>query len=264
MSVIDTLKQARAQRRDENKFRAWAITAAGRANQERLKALCGRHRGRRGVVMGNGPSLLKVDLNDFALDVTIVSNAHFLVWGDLTYIPTFLTVEDRLVAEDRAEELRQIEGTTKLFPFDLMETIGPAGDDTIYVNFPRRYPGFPRFSHDLAQRAYWGGTVSFLNLQLASYVGCNPIVLTGFDHSYQVPAERLEGDVIQSTAEDVNHIHPDYFGPGYRWHDPNVDRMESAYRRARVELERKGTRVVNATVGGRLEVFERVSETASL
>ena len=108
-------------------------------------------------------------------------------------------------------------------------------------------------------RRYWGGTVSFLNLQLAAYLGCNPIVLIGFDHSYVGPSQEIQDYVIHSQVEDVNHIHPDYFGPGYRWHDPNVQRMEMAYRCARRALESAGVQVLNATVGGQLEVFERVS-----
>jgi hypothetical protein len=233
------------------------MTSDGRRNRDAVAALRGRYAGRRCIVMGNGPSLLKADLNVFATDVTIVSNAHFLVWDTLVYTPTFLTVEDPLVAEDRAVELRGIETTTKLFAFDLRQTIGSAAGETLYVNFPRRYPGFPKFSHNLKKRTYWGGTVSFLNLQLAAYLGCDPIVLIGFDHSYHVPTDQLNGNVIRSTTTDVNHIHPDYFGPGYRWHDPNVDRMETAYLCARAELERRHVRVINATVGGHLEVFER-------
>jgi hypothetical protein len=84
-------------------------------------------------------------------------------------------------------------------------------------------------------------------------------VLIGFDHSYVVPTEGIKDHVIQSHEKDVNHIHPDYFGPGYRWHDPNVARMELAYRHARHALEGLGVRVVNATAGGKLEVFERMS-----
>lgn len=244
----------------EVRFRAWAKTAEGRANAHHLKALRGRYAGRRCFVMGNGPSLLECDLNRLASEVTIVSNAHYLIWDRLTYIPTFLAVEDRLVAEDRAAELRALTGITKIFPFDFRPLLGLADETTLYLNFPRNYRSFPRFSDDLAKRAYWGGTVSFLNLQLAAYLGCNPIALIGFDHSYVVPPPAdMENTVIHSRAVDVNHIHPDYFGPGYRWHDPNTDRMEMGYRCARRELEQRGVTVLNATVGGQLEVFERAS-----
>jgi len=209
--------------------------------------------------MGNGPSLLDCDLNRLASEVTIVSNAHYLIWDQLTYTPTFLAVEDRLVAEDRADELKALTGLTRIFPFDLRSFLGQAGDSMLYLNFRRDYRPFPKFSRNLARQAYWGGTVSFLNLQIAAYLGCNPIVLIGFDHNYVVPTEGIKENVIESQAEDVNHIHPDYFGPGYRWHDPNLARMEMAYAHARTELERSGTRVLNATAGGHLETFDRVS-----
>jgi hypothetical protein len=244
--------------RTEARFRVWSRSKEGRANRRRLEALRGRYQGRRCVIMGNGPSLLKCDLNQFAEEVTIVSNAHFLIWDDLVYTPTFLTVEDQLVAEDRAQELRSLSGVIKVFPLDLQDVLGAADERHVYVNFPRRYPSFPRFSCDLTKRAYWGGTVSVLNLQLACYLGCNPILLVGFDHNYKM-SDEVKDNVIHSSGPDVNHIHPDYFGAGYRWHDPNVARMTAAYERARSELERVDVQVLNATVGGHLEVFERAS-----
>jgi hypothetical protein len=252
-------KRKIARATDEVRFRAWAASSEGRSNAGRLVALRGQYEGRRCFVMGNGPSLLKCDLNRLGSEVTIVSNAHYLIWDKLTYVPTFLAVEDRLVAEDRADELRSGNGITKIFPFDLRAWLGPADETTLYLNFPRNYRPFPKFSHDLAKRCYWGGTVSVLNLQLAAYLGCDPIILIGFDHNYVVPSDGIQDNVIQSEIEDVNHIHPDYFGPGYRWHDPNIPRMETAYRHARRELERSGVRIINATVGGHLEIFERAS-----
>ncbi len=249
---------------DEARFRAWAKTAEGRSNASELEALRGRYGGRRCFVMGNGPSLLECDLNRLASEVTIVSNAHYLIWDQLTYIPTFLAVEDRLVAEDRADQLQALAGVTRIFPFDLYGLLGPAQETKIYLNFPRNYRPFPKFSHDLTKRGYWGGTVSFLNLQLAAYLGCNPIVLIGFDHSYVVPSKDIQNNVIHSQADDVNHIHPDYFGRGYRWHDPNISRMEMAYAHARQELRAAGVQVLNATVGGQLEIFERASFDAIL
>lgn len=243
---------------DEFGYRRWSLTREGRANRRRLRQLRARFAGRRAVVMGNGPSLLKSDVNALGGDVTIVSNAHYLIWDQLDYRPTFLTVEDPLVAEDRAEELSLLDGVTTVFPYEFRTLLGPASPARIYINLLRRYLPFPQFSRRFASRVYWGGTVSFVNLQLAHYLACNPIYMIGFDHFYVVPADRESELVIRSQQADVNHIHPDYFGPGYRWHDPSVPRMEAAYRCARAALEREGVRVVNATVGGRLEVFDRV------
>src|SRR3546814_11148015 len=71
------------------------------------------------------------------------------------------------------------------------------------------------------------------------------------DHNYARP-DHLQSVVTvwTSNGEDPNHFHPDYFGKGYRWHDPMVWRMEVAYRKAREVFEANGRVVKNATVGG--------------
>ena len=244
--------------RSRLRYKAWSCTSEGRQNRERLLALKDKYEGRRCFVMGNGPSLLKCDLNRLAGEVTIVSNAHYLIWDKLAYIPTILTIEDRLVAEDRAATVKELSSILKVFPYDLKQYLGEASESKLYVDFERQHSPFPQFSSRLDRLAYWGGTVSFLNLQLAAYLGCKQIIMIGFDHNYQVPKDQIVNHVIQSQEADVNHIHPDYFGPGYRWHDPNVARMEIGYECAKRELERRGVEVLNATVGGHLEVFRRV------
>jgi hypothetical protein len=90
-------------------------------------------------------------------------------------------------------------------------------------------------------------------------MGFATVYLVGFDHSYTIPTDaQVDGTGILSRSSDPNHFHPDYFGSGYRWHDPMVERMEMAFRRAREVYEGSGRRVFNATIGGHLEVFERV------
>ena len=236
----------------------WWRSAEGRKHRARLEGLRGLYRGRRCFVMGNGPSLKKVDFSLLRSEITIGSNAVYLIREEMGFQPTFLAVEDRLVAEDRANELNTLSGTTKVFPRDLAYCIS-ADNNTIFVNCLRAYKPFPQFANDFAQKVFWGGTVTFFNLQLAYFLGCSEIYLIGIDHSYKVPPkEQIKNFVITSREDDPNHIHPDYFGKGYRWHDPNLERMERSYRVAREFLDGKGVRVMNATVGGALEVFERV------
>lgn len=234
----------------------WWRSAEGRRNQARLSALRGCHTGRRCFVLGNGPSIKLTDVRRLKDEITIGSNALFLLFEFMGFAPTFLTCEDLLVAEDRSRELNATRGTTKIFPRDLAYCL-KADECTLYANFVRNYPGFPRFSEHFDRICYWGGTVSMMNLQLAYFLGCAPIYLIGFDHSYVVPDKLTH--VMVSDRDDVNHFHPDYFGKGYRWHDPRVDKMELGYRAARAFLEERGVRVYNATAGGRLEVFERVA-----
>lgn len=236
--------------------RIWWQTPTGRRHRSLLGDLRGRHAGRRCFVLGNGPSIKLTDVRRLKQEVTIGSNALFLMFDFMGFRPTFLTCEDPLVAEDRARELNMIGGTTKIFPRDLAYCL-KADECTLYANFVRNYRGFPRFSDRFDRICFWGGTVSMMNLQLAYFLGCDPIYLIGFDHSYKVPDKLTH--VMLSDGDDVNHFHPDYFGKGFRWHDPKVDKMELGYRAARAFLEERGVRVYNATAGGKLEVFERVA-----
>jgi hypothetical protein len=242
-----------AQRLDELR---WALGAQGRANRQRLAALENAFRGRRCFIIGGGPSVAAMDLAPLRDEVTIGSNAIFLLFERMGFRPTFYTVEDRLVAEDRTAEINALRGTTKLLPRALSYCL-THDERTVWVNFVYEYEGAPRFSADLRHAGYWGGTVTFFNLQLAFFLGFREVYLLGIDHSYQVPARR-SGNVITSSEPDVNHFHPDYFGPGYRWHDPRVERMEAAYLCAREFASHHGMAIINATVGGRLEVFPRV------
>ncbi len=232
-----------------------------RDNEARLVSLRDKHRGRRAFVVGGGPSLRQTDVRLLKDEITIGCNAIFLMFGEMGFMPTYYTVEDVLVAEDRAETINALRGTTKILPRDLRYCLRP-DEDTIFINFVRDYDTRPfTFSSDFVRRVFWGGTVTYLNLQLAYYLGCRELYLIGIDHNYQPPAQKDEvtGTVITSRTEDINHFHPDYFGPGYRWHDPKVERMEMAYRQAQQFFAEHGGVIRNASAETRLEVFPRVS-----
>lgn len=239
------------------KYTKWNLTPEGSQNSKIISDLADKHKGRRCFILGNGPSLRKTNIDLLTNEITIASNGIFLLFGEYSYRPTYYTIEDRVVAEDRAEQINSMKDSMKLVPYDLAYCI-KNDSMTQYINFIRRYHPFPKFSEKFAEVSYWGGTVTFLNIQLAYFLGCTEIYLIGVDHNYQVqPEQILKGPVIVSQADDQNHFHPDYFGKGYRWHDPNLERMELSYRCAKRFLEEKGVKIFNATEGGKLEVFTR-------
>lgn len=242
-----------------SKYIEWKYREPGYKNYKRLCGLENIYKGRRCFVIGNGPSLHQTDIRKLNGEITIASNAIFLLFEETGFRPTFWTIEDPLVAADRAADVNQHNGITKIIPNDLRNVIKP-DNNTLYVNFLRQYRNFPSFSSNFKDYVYWGGTVTFLNLQLAYYLGCREIYLIGVDHNYHSPSkvDKVEGAVITSNSVDINHFHPDYFGPGYRWHDPKVERMEQAYQQAQLFMENHYATIYNATAGGKLEVFSRV------
>jgi len=214
-------------------------------------------------VIGNGPSLNRMDLGPLAGEVTFAVNGFFLKAKELDWLPTFYVVEDHLVAEDRAEEIAAFRGPTKLFPVNLAYCL-PEGEDTIFFNHRPRisYPDGFDFSLEADQITYTGCTVTFTCLQLAAYLGFRKIFLIGVDADYVIPADSEKRsdygvEVLDMRSDDPNHFDPSYFGKGYRWHDPQVDKMIAAYEEARRVTGDAGIDIFNAGVGGRLEVFPR-------
>lgn len=230
-----------------------------RNDYNEISRLKNKYEDSRIFILGNGPSLNITDLSLLVNEVSIASNSIFLLFEKNDFRPTFYTVEDNLVAEDRADEINSLKGFYKIIPLDLMKYI-VRDENTIYINFVRNYRGFPRFSKHFERKVFWGGTVTFLNLQLAYHLGASEIILIGVDHNYQEPNTQdiVNGTVIESKTTDNNHFDPNYFGPGYRWHNPRIDRMEMAYLAARNFFRSRKKKVYNATIGGKLEVFPRV------
>ena len=227
----------------------------------RLKEIIKSTGKKRIFVLGNDPSLKKTDLDLLKDEITIGFNGIFL---HKTFKPTIHIVEDHLVAEDRVNEIVNFDCPVKIFPSYLGYCIPPQ-ENTIFLNhLPRKsFPVDTDFSDDAANISYTGGTVTYTGLQVAASLGFEEIILIGVDASYKVENVERSTDygtgVLESKSDDVNHFDPSYFGKGYRWHDPNVHTMLQAYRKVRNYAERTGKRVVNATIGGELEVFPRVN-----
>jgi hypothetical protein len=105
-------------------------------------------------------------------------------------------------------------------------------------------------------------TVTVVMLQIAVFLGFNPIYLIGCDTDYVIPSTVLrEGPdgLISTSDDDLNHFTPSYFGKGSKWHDPHVDRMHWHYAQAKQACDILGVQVYNATLGGKLEAFPRVN-----
>jgi len=230
----------------------------------RLRALRGKYKDhKRCFLIGNGPSLNRTDLAMLKDEVTFAVNGFFLKTEELGWRPTFYCVEDHLVAEDRAPWINDFQGPIKFFPAYLGYMFPQRADTIFYNHRPRKsYPKGFDFSLEADKITYTGCTVTFSMMQLAAYLGFREIYLIGVDASYEIPSDAKEGKdygvgILDMQSDDPNHFDPDYFGKGFRWHDPQVHKMIEAYEEARHTLEGTGQTIYNATIGGKLEVFER-------
>lgn len=211
------------------------------------------HRGGSGVIIGGGKSIRDLDLSRITLP-TIGTNNIFLTG----FTPTYYCIEDWLVATDRRKEIEQID-CHRFYGSHLKDLL----EDGIWISsFMRtKYPTFPHFSENLNELYYTGGTVTYMALQLAFWMGFKTVYLLGIDHDYEIPkdyAERIHQDIFIALEDDPNHYDPTYFGKGFRFHDPKPKRMEKAYQKAKQVFEENGRIIYNANEGSKLDLFEKV------
>jgi len=237
--------------------------------REKLNTYKNKFKGQRCFIVGNGPSLNKIDLNLLKKEYSFAVNGIFYKTDEMGYKPTFYVVEDQAVLRDNLDRINDYICDHSFFPSHYKSRLN-IRDDMNFVDldlgFYREFHPYyckPRFSQDCSQVAYAGQSVTFFNMQLAFHLGFDKVYLIGMDFSYDIPDSTIiEGVKYLSQGADPNHFHPDYFGKGKVWHDPKLDRVAMNFNLARKVYEENGREIINATVGGKLELFRRVDFTS--
>jgi hypothetical protein len=198
-------------------------------------------------------------------------NSFFYKTDETGFRPTFFVVEDNKVMEENTDRIRSYEVPYKFFPTDYKDKRLEA-PNTFFFRMNQGYykkssPNYcvPRFSTDASKVVYCGQSVTYINLQLAFFMGFTEVYLIGMDFHYVIPeSHKRKGNHIISTTDDPNHFHKDYFGKGKTWKDPKLYRVAMNYRQAKLVYEAVGRKICNATIGGKLEIFDRVDYEALL
>ncbi len=221
--------------------------------------------GKRCFIIGNGPSLNKCDLSLLKDEYTFAVNSIFYKTEEMGFKPTFYMVEDVHVLNDNLEKINAYDSEYKFFPSMYKKKLLKT-DNTYFFTadlgfYRENHYSFeiPRFSRDFSQVAFCGQSVTYLNMQLAFYLGFSEVYLIGMDFSYVIrKSDEKRGTTLITYDEDVNHFHSDYFGKGKKWHDPKIHNVVKNYAFAKVVYEDHNRKIYNATKGGKLEIFERV------
>lgn len=193
------------------------------------------------VIIGNGPSLKEVP--DFFLDKydTFGSNRIYL-----KYEPTFHVTVNPLVLEQCVEEIAGLKSTV---------FVSSAFQDRVPGSFPLISKPVPHFAREPWNGIYEGFTVTYVSLQLAFWMGYQSVLLIGVDHRYEYDGD--PNQEVVSEGPDPNHFDPAYFGAGFRWHLPDLNRSKKAYRMAEVVFAAADRQVLNLTKNTALDVFEK-------
>jgi len=236
------------------------------ADSKRIATLYNAFKGKRCFILGNGPSLNKHDLSALKGEYVFAVNSIYYKTDETDFRPTFFVVEDSSVMKENIDRIRSYEAPFKFFP-TIYKELHPEDNSTYFFRMNRGFYEksslnycIPRFSADASKVLYCGQSVTYINLQLAYFMGFTKVYLIGMDFDYEIPSShKRTGDILLSDTDDPNHFHKDYFGKGKTWKDPKLERVAMNYRMAKIAFESVGRKIYNATIGGKLEIFDRVT-----
>ena len=222
---------------------------------KRIRSYHNKYIGKRCFIIGNGPSLRKMDMKKLRNEFTFGMNRIFLMFPELGFKTSFLVSVNDLVIEQSRDEFKKIDIPT-FISWRARRWLEP--QDNIYYLYTT-YTG-KKFAKDVTKRMWEGATVTYSCLQLAFYMGFSKVILIGVDHSFSTKGE--PNTTIVSKGDDLNHFHPGYFGKGFKWQLPDLDTSEVGYWLASETFQKNGGEVVDATVNGKLTVFPKVNYEA--
>jgi len=143
-----------------------------------------RHKGERCFVVGNGPSLQQLDMTLLKNEITFGANRCYLGYDKWGYGFTYWGLYDQYQVEiHHAEYEENIPAdTVKFFPFEYLPILNFENACPVEIVRSRAAHAFLPGGNAIHN----GYTVSYMLLQIAAYMGCNPIYLIGMDHRYDL------------------------------------------------------------------------------
>lgn len=239
---------------------AWSRSAFADANKSLLNRYRDRHRNQRCFVMANGPSLGRMDIGRLHGEYTLSMNRAYLLYEQWGFTPTYYVCVNELVLEQFADDIARL-AMPRFLNFNRRRLFsrGSPNHDLMFLRLGLVLRD--QFCGDVTHTISSGGTVTFASLQLAYFMGFKEVILIGLDHNFVEKGIPNTTEVRQS-ARDESHCHPDYFPKGIKWQLPDLYRSELAYALAREAFERDGRSVLDASVGGKCDVFQKVDFTS--
>jgi 6-hydroxymethylpterin diphosphokinase MptE-like protein len=241
-----------------------------------------RHKGRRAFVMGNGPSLANMDLTKLKGEITFGANQVYLGFEKWGFETDYWTITDRLQIEKyygRFNENLKNSSFMKFIPISSHALFDFQPETTCIMHHSFVLPKDEvEFSLDPFV-INTGKSVVFVMMQLAAIMGCDPIIMIGVDHRYNVPAARAQKDANVKVSERViasapgnmqkpipvwgesDAAGPTHFDPRYAkdrlFHAPDVDKLGECLGAAWSQAREQGITILNATPGTALETVPK-------
>ena len=242
----------------------------------RIQSFKNKHKGERCFLVGNGPSLSADDLTVLHKNSEIAfgCNAISRIFDDTPWRPNYYLVIDSAFFKFQSEMLAKTEAGFKFFPA-LIDTNTNVDDMAVMlelfnrvqgqINYFRIVPhcrldGVMHFSQDISKAVYVHGNVMYVLIQFAVYMGFTEIYLIGVDGGtigYESQGENTpKGSHFYKEDEQLDKLFNSYIT--YAKPEIRANIEVNAYMTADEYTRKLGVRILNASRGGKLGVFERV------
>ena len=229
------------------------------SNPDALRKLKGIHDGERCFIIGNGPSLTPADLDLLEGEITMACNKIYALFDKTTWRPTYYVSEDVCVINKEIKKIEELRCLKKFINM-LGETPKKLTDCIFFIeksyvinlyNYKKSF--IPK---DISYGFNYGGTVTFIMIQLALYMGFSEIYFLGQDFSMPYYCGKL--GFIHKTNETRSHFEGGSTFKGSRKNSLTYYTNLYAFEHAKAYCDEHNITIKNATRGGKLEVFERV------
>lgn len=223
------------------------------------------HQERRCFIIGNGPSLRLTDLEKLNNEFTFASNRINLLFDKTNWRPTYYLCQDKNYIINNYEEICNIksEKFLSLSPF-ISNNLKFIEANYYLLNYSGNNN---KFAYDFTKNVGNSATVTYSAIQLAVYMGFKEIILIGCDHQFKYIRDKKSKKII------MNNIENDHFTKEYskgniekfeKKHNTNcfvanIYSMEKGFEIARDYCHHHNIKILNATRGGALEIFERIN-----
>lgn len=224
-------------------------------HRSRLLKFSDLHKGESCFIIGNGPSLNKMDLSQLKGRYVFGLNKIHLLLDRIDLKLSYHVAVNSLVIEQCINEFNGLTCPSFL-SFGAARHLTRATDHTYFLATDSYFQAPYSFYRDPLQPMTEGYTVTYVAMQLAFYMGFSRVFLIGVDHNFKTTGKPNEEQILE--GEDQNHFDPRYFS-NVKWHLPDLDASEMSYRLALWFFKREGRMIFDSTVEGNLHVFEKIS-----
>ncbi len=220
-------------------------------NKSRLEKFHNIHCGERCFIIATGPSLKLMDLSRLKGEYTIGMNRGYLLNQMYDIGLNYLCSIDITNQLDQFTEEYQNIDITSFYNWNSRNILHPT-DHINFIKLNHRH----KFVEDITKGIWGGHSVTFACIEMAYYMGFSEVYLIGKDHSFNVTSAPKTVNIID--GEDDNHFFPGYYRSNMKWASPYYRGEELAYQLARDAFERDNRKIYDATIGGKLQVFNKI------